>query len=229
MLRWIEAELPKCVHHEGLVREGLERRAGLGNQDEEGMRDVNVTENSGCVIRIDITDELCIHLEETLRLRPVLECEIHRARTQVTSADTDLNDRGKLLAGCIGDLTGMNLLREFGDALLLLYVECALVLTVCDHILTELSAGQLVKHETLLTGVDHITVVEILILLCKLCFRSQLHERCEDILIDGLRTVVVCHALCHRHGIVLYTSGTILAGHDFLQVHCLHLLQLCIG
>ena len=51
----------------------------------------------------------------------------------------------------------------------------------------------------------------------------------EDILIDGLRTVIVCHSLCHRHGIVLYTSGTILAGHDFLQVHCLHLLQLCIG
>ena len=193
------------------------------------MSDVNVAENSGCVIRIDVTDELCIHLEETLRLRPVLKCEVHRAWTEVTSADTDLNDRGKLLAGCIGDLTGMNLLRECGDALLLLNVECALVFTVCHNILTELSTGQLVKYETLLTGVDHITVIEILILLCKLCFRRQLHECCEDILIDSLRTVVVCHSLCHRHRIVLYTSGTILAGHDFLQVHCLHLLQLCIG
>ena len=123
----------------------------------------------------------------------------------------------------------MNLLRECGDALLLLNVECALVFTVCHNILAELSTGQLVKYETLLTSVDHITVIEILILLCKLCFRRQLHERCEDILIDGLRTVIVCHSLCHRHGIVLYTSGTILAGHDFLQVHCLHLLQLCIG
>ena len=76
----------------------------------------------------------------------------------------------------------MNLLRECGDALLLLNVECALVFTVYHNILTELSTGQLVKYETLLTSVDHITVVEILILLCKLCFRRQLHERCEDIL-----------------------------------------------
>ena len=56
----------------------------------------------------------------------------------------------------------MYFVRKLCDAVLLLYVESTFVYAVCRNGVSELAAGQLMKHETVLSGVDDSTVVKLL-------------------------------------------------------------------
>ena len=96
---------------------------GLGYQYENGMCNINRIQNCCRIIRVYVADELCFHLECIVLLCPVLKCKIHCTRTEVTSADTDLNNCCKLLAGCVCDLTGMYFVCKISNLLLLLYIE----------------------------------------------------------------------------------------------------------
>ena len=174
------------------------------------------------IIRVYVADELCFHLELAVFLRPVLKCQIHRTRTEVTTTDTDLNNCCELFSCRIGDLAGMYLVGKISDSLLLLYIEVALIHTVCRHSITELSACHVMKHQTLLTSVDHLTIVKCLKLLRKLCFLSQLYKCCKHLIIHLLGCIVVRKSASHRHTVILHTVSTVLSGHCLDKIHAFH-------
>ena len=127
----------------------------------------------GCsIIRIYVADEFGFHLECIVLLSPVLQCKIHCTRAKITTTDTDLNNGCKLFAGCVCNLAGMHLVCEIRDTVLLLYIESTLVNAICLHSVTELSSCELMKNESVLSGIDHSSVVKLLELIRKLCLVS---------------------------------------------------------
>ena len=66
----------------------------------------------------------------------------------------------------------MNLVREICDAVLLLYIECTLINTVCGNSITELSTCHMMKNQSVLSCVDHCSVVEFFKLIRKLSLVS---------------------------------------------------------
>ena len=55
----------------------------------------------------------------------------------------------------------MYFLGKFSDLFLLFYIESPFVHAVGNDIISELSPCQLVKHQTLLSGIDHLSVIQI--------------------------------------------------------------------
>ena len=84
----------------------------------------------------------------------------------------------------------MDFLDEFGDARLLLRIEVSLVDAVGDDVVAELAAAQLMEDETLLTGVDDGTVVELFVLLGKLGFIGKILQGLQDFVVDRTCRVV---------------------------------------
>ncbi len=186
----VETGLFEGVLDEGFVGQGLERGAGLGDEDEDGLGDIDLGEDCGCVIRVDVGDELRVHLEAAVDFGPVLEGDVDGTGTEVGTADADLAGRRELLAGFVDDLAGMDFLDEFGDARLLLRIEVSLVDAVGDDVVAELAAAQLMEDETLLTGVDDGTVVELFVLLGKLGFIGKVLQGLQDFVVDRTCRVV---------------------------------------
>ena len=156
------------------------------------MSNIYRIQNCCRIIRVNVADELCFHLECIILLCPVLKCKVHCARTEVTSADTDLNNCCKLLSGTVCDLTSMYFVRELSNLLLLLYIESTLVYTVSLNSISKLSACHVVKYETLLSCVHNFSVVKCFELLCQLCFFCQFLKSCENCVIHFLRCIIVC-------------------------------------
>ena len=123
----------------------------------------------------------------------------------------------------------MDFICELCNAVLLFYIELALVHSVCNNRISELSAGQLVKNETLLTGIDYLAVVESLKLLCKLCLLGQLLHCSQNLFINLLCRIIVNKSLCHRNTVLLHTLCAILTGHRLNQIHALCLCEILKG
>ncbi len=206
------------VLDEGLVGQSLERRAGLGDQDKDRMSDVDLCEDRRSVVRVDVADELRVHKQRVVGLCPALESEVEGARTEVAAADTDLNDRRELLAGFIGDLTRVNLIREFRRALLLLDVELTLVDTVHNHVVAELAAAELMQDAAVLARVDALAAIESRILLGQFRLVGELLQRRKNVIVDRLGCVAVDHALRHRSLVILYALRAGLAAHHGLHI-----------
>ena len=68
----------------------------------------------------------------------------------------------------------MNLVCKLSNALLLLFVEGTLVHTICSDCVAKLSTGHVMQYQTLLTGIDHLTIVKSFKFLCQLSLCSQL-------------------------------------------------------
>ncbi len=189
------------------------------------MRGVDRTEHGGRVVRINIADEAGLHAQRVMALRPVLERKVNRAGAEVAAADPDLADRGEPLAGLIRDLSAVNLVRERGDPLLLQDVEVPLVDAVRDDILPELAAAEVMQDQSLLAGVDHRAVVELLELFGELRLAGELRQRRQYVSVHLLGRVVVDKALRHRHAVLLHAGCAVLSLHRAADIHAWHFLQ----
>ena len=109
------------------------------------MSKIYRSKNSGCIIRIYVADEFRFHLKCVVCFCPVLKCDIKSTRTKITSADTDLNNGGELLAIFIGDLTCMNLVCEVCSFFLLCNVEFTFVNAVYYYGIALLFTCKVVK------------------------------------------------------------------------------------
>ena len=226
MLGCIQACIFQSVFYEGLIGQSLQCGSGFGYQNEDGMCYVDRIQNSCCVIRVNVADEFCFHFEAAVFLCPVFQSQIHRTRAKVASADTDLHNGGEFFTCCVGDLTCMYFVRELCDAVLLLYVESTFVYAVCRNGVSELAAGQLMKHETVLSGVDDSTVVKLLKFFRKLCLFCQFYECGKDILIHLFCCVVIRKSFCHRNAVRFYALCSVFAGHHLGKIDTLHFFQL---
>ena len=112
-----------------------------------------------CIIRVNVADELRFHLECVIGLRPVLQCDVKSTGTKVTSADTNLNDCGEFLTSFVGDLTSMNLICKISSFFLLGNVEFTFVYTIYNNRVTKLLTCKVMKNHTVLSGVDHCTII----------------------------------------------------------------------
>ena len=190
MLGSVKAGLFDGVLDEGLVGQSLERGAGLGDEDKDGLGNIEGRKDGGGIIRVDVGDELRVHLEAVVDFGPVLESEVDGAGTEVGTADADLAGRRKLLAGFVRDFTVMDFLDELGDARLLLRIEVSLVDVVGDDIVAELAAAQLVKDETVLAGVDDSAVVKLFVLLSQFRFIGEVLHGLQDFVVDRTGRIV---------------------------------------
>ena len=206
------------IPYEGLVGQSLKGCAGLGNNDEEGMCDIDRLQDCCCVVGVNVGDESCFHLLFAVSLCPVLKSDIESAGAEVRAADTDLYYSGELLAGCVCDLACVNLVREISRLLLLACIEVSLVDAVSDYIAALLSAAELMQNEALLTCVDHSAVVKLCVFLCKLSLVSQFLKDCKNIVINCLSGEIVLHIASHGNAVLSNALRTVLTGHYFHQI-----------
>ena len=78
------------------------------------------------------------------------------------------------------------------------------------------------KNETVLTGIDHCTIVKFLKFLCKLCFFCQFYESIQYIVIYSFCGIIIGKSLCHRNAVILYTVCSVLTGHNLCNVYTLY-------
>ena len=213
----VEAGFLDGVLDEGLVGQGLERGAGLGDQNEDGLGDVDLGEDGGGVIRVDVGDELRVHLEAAVDLRPVFKGDVDGAGTEVGAADADLAGRRELLTGFVDDLAGMDFLDEFGDARLLFCVEVSLVDTVGDDVVAELAAAQLMEDETVLAGIDDRAVVEFFVLVGKLRLVGEGLQCFQDFVVDRTGGIVEGEPFGDGHIVLGNALRSALPCHDVLD------------
>ena len=158
--------------------------------------------------------------------RPILQCDIHRSRAEIAAADADLNNRRELLALFIDNLAAVHLLSKIRDALLLCHIELTLVDAVCDDIAAKLASAELMQHEALLSRVDHRAVIQLLKLFGELCFRRELLQHRQCLVIHCLRRIVVCQSFRHGNAVFLHAFRAALSAHHSREVHASALLQL---
>ena len=84
---------------------------------------------------------------------------------------------------------------------------------------SKLSTGQLMKNQTVLSGVNHCTVVKLLKFFGKLCFFCKLNQSFQYIVIYLLCSIVVHQSLCHWNTVIFHTLCPVLARHNFFQIY----------
>ena len=183
------------------------------------MCHIDALQHACSIIRVYVADELCFHREITGLLCPVLQSQVDGTGTKVRSADTDLYHGGELLAGTVYDLACVYVICKICDLLLLCYIEISLVYAVFYHIVAQLGAGQVMQHQSLLTGIDHFAVIQLCKLLCQLCFFCQLGKTIQDIIIHCFCSIVISQTCCHRGRVLLYTFCSACAAHDLFYVY----------
>ena len=193
------------------------------------MCNIDRIQNCCRIIRIYVADEFCFHFEFVVFLCPVFKCKIHCTRTKVTSADTDLNNRGKLFSRSIRDFPIVNLVCEFCDTLLLLLVESTLVHAICDNCITQLTTGHMMQDQTFFSSIDDFATVKSFKFLCQLRFISQFLQCVKYSIIYLLCCIVVNKSLCHRHTVFFNALCAFLSGHCLRKIHTGCLFQLLIG
>ena len=215
----IHTGIAQSVADEGLIGQGLQCRAGLGDDDEQGVGDIDRFQDSGCIVRIHVADEARFHFQGVVLLCPVLQSDVEGAGTQIASADTDLHDGGEFLARRIGDLAGMYLVCELGGLLLLAIIEFALVDAVGDDVFAQLAAAELVEDQTLLTGVDHSAVQELFIFFDQLLLFCQLGENGERIVVNRLCGEIIFHSAGHGDTVFCHALRGFFTGHRLNEVY----------
>ena len=124
------------------------------------MGNINAVQDSSCIIWINIGDEFCVHLQPVVLSCPVFQGNVNCSWTKIGSADTDLHYSRELFPGSVGDFAIVNLLGKSSNSLLLFYIEITLVYAIGNDIFSSLASAELVKYQSLFTGIDHFAVVE---------------------------------------------------------------------
>ncbi len=189
------------------------------------MLHIRAFKNSRSIVRIDIADEFCLHLELAVSSCPVLKCDIHRSRAKIRTADTDLDNCRKLLACRVCQFTCMNLVGERSNSLLLFHVKFAFIDSVSFYFFTELAACQMMKNQAILSRVDHCAVIQSLILLLKLGFLRYLLQRRKHLIVDSFRRVIKGHTACHLYGILPNALRSAFSCHDLRKINLLSVLK----
>ena len=176
---------------------------------------VDRLENAYRVVRINVAYELCVHEEAAFSTRPVLKRYVHGARTEVASAYAYLNNGSEPLAVSVRDLAFMYFFRELSDLSLLALIELSLVDSVRYNIVSELSACQMMQHESLLSRVYHRAVVQLFKLSCEIGLFGKIRQHAQNLVIYLLGRKIVRKSACHRHRVLLYA----LPGHDLFEIY----------
>ena len=132
------------------------------------MSNIDCLQYADCIIRVYVADELSIHQELVIGTCPVLEGDVHSARTEVTAADSDLDYCSEFLTCCIRYFSGVDFSSEVCNLSLLSCVEGSLVNAVADYSIAELTTCEVMEDEPLFPCVDHGTVVELFELSCEI-------------------------------------------------------------
>ena len=195
------------------------------------MRQIGCMQNGCSIIRVHIADEAGSHLQCLMSPCPVFQRDVKRSRSQIRSANSDLDNLCELFALLVTDLTGVNLLCECRNAILLLLIERTLVHAICNDIALQLSSGQLVKHMPLFSGIDDIAVQKRLILVDKLLLISQRRQLLQNVVIHILRRKVIVQPCRHRNVVFSHTLTAAFSDHGFCQIHffCFFQLLECPG
>ena len=183
------------------------------------MGHVNGLEDARRVVGVHVADEAGLQLQAVVLSGPVFQGDVHGAGAEVAAADADLHDGGELLTGGVRDLAGVDLLGKCRGLFLLAHIERALVDPVLDDGVAELTAGELVEHQALFAGVDHLSVIEGGKFLRELGFRRELAESVEHRVVHGLGREVIAEALRHGHTVCRDALCAALARHHLRQVH----------
>ena len=80
----------------------------------------------------------------------------------------------------------MYFFRELSDLVLLALIELPLVRSVSNHIISKLSASQMMEHKSLFTGVYHRAVVQFFEFARKIGFFRKIGKHAEDLFIHLL-------------------------------------------
>jgi len=225
----VQAGFHQGVLHKGLVGQGLQGGAGLGNQHEQGVGQIQGTQNTCCIVGVHVGNEGGLHLQIAGNLCPVLQSQVDSPGAQVGAADADLADGGELLAGSVDNLACVDLVCKLSDLLLLADIEITLVDVVSDDIVAQLTAAHMVQNQALFTGVDNLAVVQGGELLSQLLLLSELGQNIQNVVIHGTGAVVEVHTCTHGDSVVLHTLCAVLAGHCAFQADLGCILQLGIG
>ena len=225
----VQTGFGKRVLDKGFIGQRLQRGAGFGHQHEQRVGQIQIAQDTGGVVGINIRDEGSLHFQGIIDLCPVLQRQIDGTGAQIGTADADLADGSELLTGSVGDLPGVNLVRELRDPLLLAYIEFPLVNTVSYHVLAQLSTAQVVQNQTLFTGVDHFAVIQGGELLHQLLLGSELLQNGENIIVHWPGSIVKVHARAHGNRIVFYTFRAVFAAHGATHANLVRRLKLFIG
>ena len=210
----LDGILDKC-----LVRQRLKGRSGLGDDDEDRTGDIDLLKHCRSVIRVNITDEFCLHLQISGDTCPVLQRNVQRTRAKIGSADTDLDDRIILLALLVQELAVMDFISEFGNSILLCNKEFSLVDAVMKNIFSELPAAELVQDHAAFSRIDDPAVIEFFIFLCELLFISKCLKDVEDLVIDLFRCIAVDQPASHRNPVFCNTFRSAFAGHSSTEIY----------
>ena len=213
MLCRVKPGLLQCVLHKGLVGQGLQSSAGLGNQHEKGVCHVDLAEDTGCVVRVNIAYKLSLHLQSAVDLCPVFKGKVYGAGAKVAAAYAYLHHGGELLTGGIGDLTGVDLLCKLSYLLLLRGIELTLVNTVGNNCPAQLRAGKVVQNAALLAGVDDLTVIECCKLFGKLGLICKLGKGCQNFIVYRSCAVIEVKPLRHFHAVISHALCALLSAH----------------
>ncbi len=214
----VQARLDQRVFHERLVGQRLERGAGLGDEDEKRVGHVDGAQHVYRVVGVDVADEAGFHFLSAFGAGPVLERQVHGARSQVASADANLHDGCEGLAGGVGHLAAVHLAGKLGDPLLLIYVKLALVDPVGYNGISQLPAGQMVQDQALLASVDHGAVVQLGEFLGQLRFFCQICQLLQKGVVDLLGAVAVRKTARHGQDVAFHPLRSLLAFQNCAQV-----------
>ena len=225
----VKTRLGQSILDEGLVGQRLQRRSGLRHQHEQRVRDVDPAEHARRIVGIDVADELRLHLEAAVDLRPVLQRQIHRAGAQIAAADADLHDSGELLARGIRDLARMHLAGQLRDAVLLLHIEGALVNAVGDDRIAQLAAAQMMQHAAVLAGVDDRAIVQLGKLPGQLRLPGEVGQNGQNAVVHRTRAEVEGKPGAHGHTVAPHALRAALAGHRSRQIDLRSVLQFLIS
>ena len=219
VLRGVQSPLLQGVLHKCLVRQGLQRGTALGHKNEDGVFRVRLPEHACCVVRVHIADELCVHSEAAVFLCPVFQRQVHGPGPQVAAADTDLNDRSKGFSLLVGDFTAMYFSGKSGDFFLLLCVEGTLVDAVRGDGFSELSAGQLVKHQPFFTGIDDGAIVQLFEFFSQAAFIRQGFQLCKHGVVNLFCGIGIHKACSHGNLIRRHAGSAFFPGQFFPQIY----------
>ena len=222
----IQAGFHQSILHKGFVGQGFQGSAGLGNQDEQRMCQIQVAQHTGCVVGIHIGNKGSLHFQGMVDLCPVFQRQVDGTGAEVRAANTNLADSGELLTGSVGNLTGMNLVCKSRNLLLLAQVERTLVDTVGNHILAQLTTAQVMQHPTLFAGVDDLTVIKSGKFLGQLCLLGKCSQVGQNGIVHRSGTEIKVHTGSHGDGIALDPLSAIFASHRSSEIYFLIFLQL---
>ena len=117
---------------------------------------------------------------------------------------------------------------KISNLLLLFYIECSFIYTVCHYFISKLSTCQMMKYKTVLSCIDYFSVVKCFEFINKLCFICQFGKCIDHSIIYFFCSIIIIKSLCHRNAVIFHTLCSLLTGHCFCKIHTFYICKLLI-